>query len=337
MLIDLSLNLKRYLGGLLVALLLAIPGMVRAGEHGPPVGPVIPVADFITNPIFGVEGIAMSPENDLYVGSQFEGLIYRVRQSGQTEVFASFGFLPYEAFVVGLVVADDYTLYAAVASCSNGALNGVWHIDRFGNRMLAMHMPSNQCFESDPNALSFDEKGNLYVTDSVQGTVWRLGRDGTGGLWVKDNLLLAPGGFGANGISYRDNSLWVLVTDRGAIIEIPILSDGSAGKPRVFVQSDLLVGIDGGQFDVAGNMYVGNVYSQTLLRVSKKGEVATLVTQAQFNGYYWPTNPVFGFEREKSTIYISGANPSVVKVDVGIPGMLMPQFKHGDRNHLGND
>lgn len=312
---------------------LALIGPSQAGSADQVVhaGPVVPVANFVANPAFEVEGLAMSPENDLYVGLPFEGLIYRVRPNGRTDVHASFGYLPDQGYLLGLVVAADRSLFAAVWGCGT-ATNGIWHVDRIGNAALVAPIPGDQC-QSAPNALSFDEDGHLYVTDSLQGTVWRLGKNGDAAVWARDDLLLPAGvfGFGANGIAYRDRSLWVLNTDTGSIIEIPIARDGSAGEARVFVRSELLVGMDGGQFDVAGNMYVGNFASGNLLRVSKHGHIAVIVDPKRFNGERWPTNPVFGFGHERSTIFISGANPSVVKVDVGVPGLLMPQFAPRDR------
>lgn len=307
-----------------VAMLLVLPGPVAAY---PKIGPVVPVIDFEVDPMFEVEGIAVAPSGNLYVGAPYEGEIYEVTPSGDVSTFADLVPNPDDAYMLGLAVAGDETLYAAVIGCNVLSMNGVWHIDAQGHAALVMPIPSESCWASIPNALAFDGRGNLYATDSATGSVWRLGSQGDVEMWVQDKLLEPSAFFGANGISYRDGSLWVLNTEAGSIIEIPILRDGSAGQPRTFVQSDLLVGIDGGQFDVAGNMYVGNVYNNDLLRVSRIGQLAILITAEQFAPYYWPTNPVFGFGSGRSTIYISGAGPSVVKVDVRIPGMVMPQFR----------
>ena len=47
-----------------------------------------------------------------------------------------------------------------------------------------------------PNAMTFDARGNLYVTESlrftdtgVSGGVWRFAPDGTSELWIEDPLL----------------------------------------------------------------------------------------------------------------------------------------------------
>jgi sugar lactone lactonase YvrE len=143
--------------------------------------------------------------------------------------------------------------------------------------------------------------------------------------------------FGANGIAYRKRSLWVLNWGEGRIVRIPIERDGSPGPPKTFVESDLLVGADGGQFDILGNMYIGVFPAGYLARVSRRGEVEIFMTAEQLAPFGYPINPVFGFGRDRKTLYMTrwwdapgtefdGVEGDVVKVNVGVPGMLLPQF-----------
>jgi sugar lactone lactonase YvrE len=282
--------------------------------------------DFEVDPLFEVEGIAMSPNGNLYVGAAYEGEIYKVTPAGDVTIFADLVETPDDAYMLGLLVTADETVYAAVIGANVLSMNGVWRIDPDGEASLAMAIPSASPWASIPNALTFDKKGNLYVTDSATGSVWRLGADGGVELWIQHELLAPLSFFGANGISYRDESLWVLNTEAGSITQIPICCDGKPGKPHTFVQSDALVGLDGGQFDVAGNMYACNIWTNELFRVTRNGEFSVLISAEQFAPFYWPTNPVFGFGEDRSVLFISGADPSIVSVDVKIPGMLLPQF-----------
>ena len=89
-----------------------------------------------------------------------------------------------------------------------------------------------------PNALTFDQRGNLYVTDSFGGAVWRFasGRAGrlharhAGQPWARHQLLAPapddPFGFplpGANGIAFAPpNRLYVANTEKGLVAEVPI-------------------------------------------------------------------------------------------------------------------
>jgi len=311
------------------------PSPVNARGNEPKVGPVVPFVDFPISRTWGVEGISMSPHNDLYVDAQYEGIIFKVEMDGTYTIFAS-GLVgnPDDAYLVGLIVAGDESLYVAAMGCNDLSRNGVWHVDRHGRATLAMSIPTDGCWSSIPNHLAFDEDGNLYATDSIAGAIWRLGERGDVSLWTQDPLLLAPptGFFGANGIAYRDHSLWVNVSDAGAVIEVPILRDGRAGRASTFVQSDLLVGIDDSNFDAFGYLLVGNVYSTSVYRISPRGQIDTLIAPARFGDHTYPNCPVFGFGKEARTIFITGLTPNVVKVDIGIPGMIPPQFEdHPDR------
>lgn len=312
----------------------------------PKIGPAQPFVNFNVNPVFGVEGIAISPYNDIYIGAPYEGRIYKVEPNGKSTVFATLVDHPNDGYMLGLVVAEDETVYAAVWGC-NAPINGVWHMDREGNPKLVMPMPGSFCTAynqwtssqtSIPNNLAFDEDGNLYVTDSGYGSVWRLGRDGDMREWVQDSLLMAVTTsiphFGANGVAYRSHSLWIVNSDTASVIQIPIERDGSAGKPRTFVQSQLLGYPDDDNFDACGNLWVGDIGNGNLVRVSPEGVPEIMIAAAQFNGFVFPTNPVFGFHDLRTTVFITGAtgvngaNPSVEKVNLGVPGMVPPQFEH---------
>lgn len=268
------------------------------------------------------EGIAISPSGNIYLVMNVSGDIYKIDRHGTLSKIGDLVANLDDSYPLGLAVDAQEALYVAVVGWNDPAANGVWRIRESGEKELVLPVPAAYW----PNAISFDKAGNLYVTDPLLGSVWRLGKDGDRGLWLQDPLLLGDI-FGGNGIAYRNHSLWVLNTDRGRIVRIPIERDGSPGQPETYVESPLLVGCDGGQFDIKGNMYIGVNYQGHLARVSPHGDVEILITPEEFNGFTMVTNPIFGFGRDRSTIYISGMNPHVVKVDVGIPGMLLPQFK----------
>jgi sugar lactone lactonase YvrE len=315
----------------LVAAALAVPASGDHKHRHSRIGKVIPVITFEhdENPPYGfdvTEGIAISPRGNLYVGLNIGGQLYKVARDGQVSLLADFVENVDDSNLLGLAVDADENVYACVWGYNDPSLNGVWRVDPDGGKELVLPIPGAY-WGSIPNALAFDEEGNLYVTDSGSGSVWRLDTTGNSGLWVQDSLLLGDF-FGANGIAYRKRSLWVLNYDRGRIVRIPIERDGSPGPVRTFVESSLLVGADGGQFDILGNMYIG-VYGQGYLaRVSPRGRVEILLTAEQLAPFSWPINPVFGFGREITTLYMTGTNPDVAKVNVGVPGMLLPQFTH---------
>jgi sugar lactone lactonase YvrE len=326
------------------ALLWATASPATAGGERPDLR-VVPVITFPhdENPPYGfdvTEGIAISPRRNLYVGMNIGGQLYKVAPDGEVSLLADFVEEVDDSNLLGLAVDADENVYAAVWGYNDPSLNGVWRVDPTGHKELVLPIPGAY-WGSIPNALAFDRRGNLYVTDSGSGSIWRLEPNGDSGPWLQDDLLQGDF-FGANGIAYRKRSLWVLNYDRGRIVRIPIERDGSPGQPEIFVEHPLLVGADGGQFDVLGNMYIGVFVPPSwpppspggyVARVSPRGEVEIFMTAEQLAPFSWPINPVFGFGRDRTTVYMTGTNPDVAKVDVGIPGMLLPQFSHPHRRH----
>ncbi len=272
------------------------------------------------------EGIAISPRGNIYLAMNNSGDVYKLDRYGTLTHIADLVANLDDAYLLGLQVDAQESLYVVIVAWNDASMNGIWRIRESGEIEHLMWCPP----EHWPNNITFDEAGNLFMTDPRLGSIWRLDKDGSSGMWLQDPILLGDV-FGANGINYRNHSLWVLNSDRGRIVRIPINRDDSPGQPETFVESPLLYGADGGAFDVRSNMYIGVNYQGTLVRVSPRGKIDILVTQEEFNGFTLVTNPMFGFGRNCSMLYITGMNPHVVKVDVGVPGMPLPQFRHGHR------
>src|SRR2546422_1074321 len=106
-----------------------------------------------------------------------------------------------------------------------------------------------------PEGIAFDDRGSLYVTDSLQGAVWRLNPNAPPERLVQDPLLEGDGSFGigvplgANGIAFRHGSLWVTNTELGRVVRIQLSSTGTAGAVQLVAESPQLIGSDGCQFD----------------------------------------------------------------------------------------
>src|SRR5260370_10855414 len=80
------------------------------------------------------------------------------------------------------------------------------------------------------NDVSFDKAGNVYVSDSFQGVVWKTGRQGgVAAVWVDDPLLRTSGvpPFGANGLRFNNQqtALFVANTGNDTIVKVPVESD----------------------------------------------------------------------------------------------------------------
>jgi len=135
-----------------------------------------------------------------------------------------------------------------------------------------------------PNGMTFDKKGNIYLTDSFQGTVWRAGP--TGGVptaWVKSDLLIShtPHILGANGLAFdrKETALFVGNTGDRTIVRVPVVN-GEAGKPEVFI-----IGVNGpdGMFvDEDDRLWVVANSSDEIVVFDKTGKA--LAKLGDFNG-----------------------------------------------------
>jgi len=68
------------------------------------------------------------------------------------------------------------------------------------------------------NALTFDSSGNVYVSDSFQGIIWKTGASGgPATAWVTDPLLLPNGipPFGANGLALNSDGTILYIANTG--------------------------------------------------------------------------------------------------------------------------
>jgi len=126
-----------------------------------------------------------------------------------------------------------------------------------------------------PNVLTFDADGNVYVSDSFQGVIWRTGPAGGAPVaWVADPLLTTAGvpPFGANGLAFNraGTALFVANTGNDTVVRIPV-SGGVPGTPEVFVNS--INGADGLIIDEDDNIWVAANQADEIVVLDPTGRV----------------------------------------------------------------
>ncbi len=128
------------------------------------------------------------------------------------------------------------------------------------------------------NALTFDKLGNVYVSDSFNGVIWKTGPNGgTPAIWSNDPLL-GPGTgltppFGANGVEFNNagTMLYVANTAFHQIIQIPINPNGTAGTASVFITG--INAPDGIAVDKHDNVWVCANQEDDIIVIDKTGKV----------------------------------------------------------------
>lgn len=227
------------------------------------------------------EGLAIDERGGIYVGITFTGRVEKITRNGARSTLAT---LPAGAdgLVVGLAVDEDQNVYAALASF-DPQTHGVWKISRAGVAKRIAALDPN----GFPNGLAFGAHGELYVTDSLLGAIWRIpAGGGTAEMWLQDPLLASDGSAswaGANGIAFDHGHLIVSNTNAGSLVTVPIERDGSAGTPRLMLQDPKLSGADGFALDARGGIYVAMSVAgaaNTIVRVRPDRSIESIASAA---------------------------------------------------------
>lgn len=215
------------------------------------------------------EGITVDSQGDVYVTTF---AVTKASGPGKLFVFARDGHLKREV---------------AVAGSSNLLLGLAFHPDSrellvvdFGAGNVLRVNPHNgasSVFSAIPggglNALAFDGAGNVYVSDSGRGIIWRTGpKGGPATAWVTHALLTTTGfpPFGANGMDFNkhESALFVANTGNDTVVRIPVTA-GAPGMPEVFVNS--INGADGLFLDEHDNVWVCANQSDEIVVVDRTG------------------------------------------------------------------
>lgn len=275
------------------------------------------------------EGVAVDKRGDVFVSISPLGEIRKIGRDGVESTLAKVvppgsGFGP-----LGLAVDAPGNVYAAVATF-DAATSGVYRIARDGS---FSRLPGTGAI-AFPNGVTFDKRGNLYVTDTIRGAVWRVpAAGGPAELWFQSPLLLGDGSagigvpIGANGIAFRHKELVVGNSEGARLLRVPINPDGSAGSATVLAQGPALDFADGIAFDVHGGIWVAVIGQSKIVRVSPSGDVATVATAA--DGLDWTSSVAFGKGHDLWAVNFAigppgGPGPALLRLAVDVKGQPVP-------------
>jgi sugar lactone lactonase YvrE len=256
----------------------------------------------LPNGATGPEGITVGPDRNVYVTTFGFNATGPVAGPGKLYVFNANGRLLRQLSVSG---STAHLLGLAFHPTTNELLV----IDNGGSTVLKVN-PSTGASSvfmtvtgsAGLNALTFDSAGNVYVSDSFQGIVWKTGPTGGAGVaWVTDPLLTTTGvpPFGANGLAFNkaQDTLFVANTGNDQIVRIPV-SGGAPGTPAVFVNS--INGADGLIVDNDDNIWVAANQADQITVLDKTGKlIARLgefrgVRNGTPRGLLFPASLAFG-------------------------------------------
>jgi len=157
------------------------------------------------------------------------------------------------------------------------------------------------------DGMTFDDAGNVYVTDAHAGIIWKVGpRGGAATAWVKSPLLeptRPPPSLGANGLAFnkKQTALFVANTANDTIVKIPVTgSSVRPGTPEVFVNR-AGGGPDGLIIDEHDNLWIACNQSNEILVlepmqgrvIAKLGDFGGIERDGAPIGFLWSNSLVF--------------------------------------------
>jgi sugar lactone lactonase YvrE len=307
-------------------------------------GPVEVLRAFDESPNYLPEGIAIDKQGNIFVGlgppffvGGGYGALRQIAPDGTETVLVEY---PEGPSIAGLTVDAPGNVYFALTDPGQPE-TGVYRVKDTG----AERLPGTENMLV-PNGLAFDTQGNLYATDSLLGSIWRISRDETVAAesWLSHDLITGCGEedpFGANGIALWHGGFYVANTAKGILVYVPIQPDGTPGNPELVAgnpecsPNDDLYGMDGIALDAQGNVYALLVLQHKLVRIDPKNGTFTILLTEE-DGLWNPASLAFGTgQGERETLFITNyavlppepANslgPAVLKFEVGVPGLPLP-------------
>lgn len=171
-----------------------------------------------------------------------------------------------------------------------------------------------------PNFSVFDSDDNLYFSDSGEwqhndGYIYLLRAGG------RIEEFAGPLSF-PNGLSLSadERTLFVVQSTSDNVLAIPIRSDGSAGRARVFARGIHRVP-DGCALDNEGNLYVTCYASDNIYKVTPSGKVVLLAYDPCGTMIARPTNAVF--DGDGYAYFANLGRWHICRARLGVKGQLL--------------
>ena len=251
------------------------------------------IAEFPINTF--LESIVIDSDNTLFITSHYEGQVIRIGADGIPTTYATIA-----GKATGLAMKPDRSLL--LSGWDEHEISTVWTIATDGSVELLAKLPEAIFL----NGLTKLVGDRYLIADSYRGAIWELNTATKNvSIWLEHPELARTSPeevFPAvNGLKIYDNFLYASNTQKRQIVRIPILADGLAGEPEIFVSG---VNIDDFAFDVQGNLYGTTHVFNSVIKISQDRHVTTIAQLEQ--GVAGSTALAFGRTNEEVTsIYVT--------------------------------
>lgn len=285
--------------------------------------PAQTIAEFPINTF--LESIAVDADKTLFITSHYEGKVIRIGTDGVPTTYASIA-----GKATGLALTPDGELL--LSGWDEHETSVIWRISKDGTIELLVKIPEALFL----NGLTKLSENRYLIADSYRGAIWELNTSAqTVSIWLEhpDLARSSPEEVfpAVNGLKIYDRFLYASNTQKKQIVKIPILADGLAGEPEIFLTG---VNIDDFAFDIEGNLYGTTHVFNSVVKIDQDRTVTTIAQLEQ--GVAGSTALAFGrTEGDRTGIYVTtnggmsyppatGIEPAkVVRLEVGVAGLLL--------------
>lgn len=241
----------------------------------------------IATDIPGAEGIAIANDGRIFIGAE-DGWIYLITPDGKKSQYVKLPGRP-----LGIAIDRNENLF--VCDCD---AHGIYKVTP--NKEVSLFADSDGTHKIDsPNFCTFDEQGNLYVSNTgssrwhqqiriPDGKVFRISPNG-------HCELFADGLYQTNGLAMRtgESALYVIQTLPNNVLRLEIKPDGSLGTSSVYAR--YMDGVpDGMAFMDNGDLLVVTGLMEILYLVKANGTTEIFLQDHDAEKLIAPANPAFG-------------------------------------------
>jgi gluconolactonase len=260
--------------------------------------------------LYHPEGVAWGPDGRVYAGGE-AGQVYRLDLSdGSCDEYANTG-----GNVLGLALDADANVYACDIE-----LRQVVRVAPDGSRSTYSAGTPDRPIRL-PNYPVFDEKGNLYVSDSGNwgdrdGLIFRVRPGGATEVWNE-----TAAGF-TNGMCLRADgrALYVAESSPPLVSRVEIRDDGTAGERTVVVELPRTVP-DGLALDTDDNLFISLYNPNIVYRYSPDGKLTVMYDDWEQLKLLAPTNVAFAGPDLRTLVIANLFGRNLVTAPMPVPGL----------------
>lgn len=266
------------------------------------------IADGLDHP----ECVALHSDGSIWAGGE-AGQIYRINKHGSIEEVVNTG-----GFVLGIAFSPHGWL--AICDLKKQL---VWKYDLTTKDLRPFARGVEGRNFQTPNFPVFDNRGNLYVSDSgtfrqSDGVVFKFDANGVGTIWHEGPFSFANG----LALSADQKKLYVVCTCLPGVEVVTINPDGSAGKKTKLIELPRTCP-DGIAIDAADNLYISCYTPNTIYKLAASGKLETLIEDWESHTLCNPTNIAFGGPDLKDLYIANLGRWHIAKLKLDIEGVKL--------------